>query len=129
MDFLPIFVNIKQQPCLVVGGGAVAARKVSLVLKAGAKVTVVSPELARELSEMAEKGEVNLDDPVENFVPSDQVSIPSFNGKKVTLEHLSTHTGGFPLVPANFLMSDMYNPFSEYSVGYLYDFLSNFELR
>ncbi len=58
MDFLPIFVNIKQQPCLVVGGGAVAARKVSLVLKAGAKVTVVSPELARELSEMAEKGEI-----------------------------------------------------------------------
>jgi uroporphyrin-III C-methyltransferase / precorrin-2 dehydrogenase / sirohydrochlorin ferrochelatase len=58
VDFLPIFVNIKQQPCLVVGGGAVAARKVSLVLKAGAKVTVVSPELARELSEMAEKGEI-----------------------------------------------------------------------
>lgn len=58
MDFLPIFVNIKQQPCTVVGGGSVAARKVVLLLKAGARVTVISPELARELAEMAEKGDI-----------------------------------------------------------------------
>ncbi len=58
MDFLPIFVNIKEQPCLVVGGGAVAARKVALLRKAGGQVTVVSPKLAAELSEMAEKGDI-----------------------------------------------------------------------
>jgi len=58
VDFLPIFVNIKQRPCLVIGGGEVAARKVVLLLKAGAEVTVVAPELGRELKEMAENGEL-----------------------------------------------------------------------
>ncbi|MCK4708741.1 MAG: hypothetical protein KAU21_08995, partial [Gammaproteobacteria bacterium] len=34
MDYLPIFMNLKQMSCLVVGGGGIAARKVSLLLKA-----------------------------------------------------------------------------------------------
>ncbi len=57
MDFLPIFLDIKQKPCLVVGGGEVAARKVSLLLKAHADVTVVSPELQRELSDSLAEGQ------------------------------------------------------------------------
>ncbi len=35
MDFLPIFIDIKGKLCLVIGGGEVAARKASLLLKAG----------------------------------------------------------------------------------------------
>ena len=58
MDFFPIFFDIKQKPCLVIGGGEVAARKVSLLLKAQAEVTVVSPELARELSDWHEEGKI-----------------------------------------------------------------------
>lgn len=58
MDFLPIFVNIRQQPCLVVGGGEVAARKVALLLKAGATVTVVSPQLGHELADMLKAGDI-----------------------------------------------------------------------
>jgi len=46
MDYLPIFLNIKHQRCLVVGGGEVALRKASVLLDAGAKVKVVAPELA-----------------------------------------------------------------------------------
>ena len=49
MDYLPIFVNIKNQHCLIVGGGAVAARKADLFIKSGAIVTVVSPELKTEM--------------------------------------------------------------------------------
>ncbi|CAG1004212.1 uroporphyrin-III C-methyltransferase / precorrin-2 dehydrogenase / sirohydrochlorin ferrochelatase [Methylophilaceae bacterium] len=45
MDYLPIFLNLKGKPCLVVGGGEVALRKASLLLQAGAAVTVVAPEL------------------------------------------------------------------------------------
>ncbi|MBI5435806.1 MAG: uroporphyrinogen-III C-methyltransferase [Nitrosomonadales bacterium] len=46
MDFLPIFLNIKGKPCLVVGGGEVAHRKASVLVEAGATVTVVAPALA-----------------------------------------------------------------------------------
>jgi uroporphyrin-III C-methyltransferase/precorrin-2 dehydrogenase/sirohydrochlorin ferrochelatase len=46
VDFLPIFLDIRGQPCLVVGGGAVAARKSALLLRAGARVTVLAPELS-----------------------------------------------------------------------------------
>ncbi len=49
MDYLPIFVNIKDQHCLIVGGGAVAARKADLFIKAGAIVTVMAPELKTEM--------------------------------------------------------------------------------
>jgi len=56
VDFLPLFFDMKQKPCLVVGGGEVAARKVALLLKAQAVVTVISPKLERELSEMLEDG-------------------------------------------------------------------------
>jgi uroporphyrin-III C-methyltransferase / precorrin-2 dehydrogenase / sirohydrochlorin ferrochelatase len=51
MDFLPIFIDIRDHNCLVVGGGKVAARKIDLLLHAGASVTVVAPELDTELLE------------------------------------------------------------------------------
>jgi uroporphyrin-III C-methyltransferase/precorrin-2 dehydrogenase/sirohydrochlorin ferrochelatase len=50
MDFLPIFLNIKGARCLVVGGGAVAARKAGLLLGCGARVAIVSPELGETLA-------------------------------------------------------------------------------
>jgi precorrin-2 dehydrogenase/sirohydrochlorin ferrochelatase len=42
MKYLPVCINIKEKPCLVVGGGRVAARKVNTLLKAGARVTVIA---------------------------------------------------------------------------------------
>lgn len=52
MEYLPIFLQIKHRPCLVVGGGSIAARKVALLRKAQADVTVVSPELCDELQKL-----------------------------------------------------------------------------
>ena len=49
MEHYPAFLNLNGQPCLVVGGGKVAGRKVATLLQAGAHVTVVSPELDHEL--------------------------------------------------------------------------------
>ena len=45
VDYLPMFVNLRGRPCLVVGGGEVAARKAALLLRVGAQVTFVAPEL------------------------------------------------------------------------------------
>ena len=42
MNYLPVFLRIRNAPCLVIGGGAVALRKIELLLSAGASVTVVS---------------------------------------------------------------------------------------
>ena len=56
MEYLPIFFQIKHRPCLVVGGGSIAARKVALLRKAQADVTVVSPELCTELQNLEKDG-------------------------------------------------------------------------
>jgi siroheme synthase-like protein len=49
MSYYPVFLNLSDQRCLVVGGGAVAERKVEGLLEAGASVTVVSPTLTEAL--------------------------------------------------------------------------------
>lgn len=58
MDFFPIFMRLSGRSCLVVGGGTVAYRKVSLLRKADARVTVVSPELCRELQNLKAQGAI-----------------------------------------------------------------------
>jgi len=58
MEFLPLFLNVKNKTCLVVGGGEVAARKVVLLRKAGANVTVVAPELCPDLTKLADNVQI-----------------------------------------------------------------------
>lgn len=58
MEFLPIYLNIRGQPCLVVGGGDVATRKVELLLRAQARVTVVAPKLCPALTELKNTGKL-----------------------------------------------------------------------
>src|SRR4029077_4743103 len=58
MDYLPIFLSLRRQPVVVVGGGAVALRKVSTLCEAGAQVTVVAPVLDLQLAAQAARGEV-----------------------------------------------------------------------
>ncbi len=53
MDYLPIFLDVKGKKCLVVGGGDVSFRKTSLLVQAGALVTVVSPEIAPDFASLA----------------------------------------------------------------------------
>src|ERR1700736_490651 len=58
MDYLPVFLQLRAQPVVVVGGGRVAARKVELLRRAGATITIVAPELLEELRELAASGEL-----------------------------------------------------------------------
>ena len=50
MDYLPIFLRLQHHPTVVVGGGTVALRKASALLKAGAQVTVIAKVLHAELA-------------------------------------------------------------------------------
>ena len=58
MDYFPLFLRIAGQPVVVIGGGEVAARKTVLLAKAGAAITLVSPQLCPSLQERLARGEV-----------------------------------------------------------------------
>ncbi len=49
MEFLPVFLKVIDAPVVLVGGGTVATRKARLLVRAGAKLTVVSPTITAEL--------------------------------------------------------------------------------
>lgn len=69
MKLLPIFLNVKDRPCLVVGGGEVAARKVALLRRATAHVTVIAPSLCASLAALAQSNEIVHR--VAEFAPAD----------------------------------------------------------
>jgi len=52
MDLLPIFLDIRNQKCIVVGGGEVAHRKASLLIRAGAKLRLIAPTVSIEVREL-----------------------------------------------------------------------------
>ena len=61
MRHLPLFATLHRQPCLLVGGGDIAARKARQFLAAGAAVTVVAPKLGAELLDAVAAGRLNHD--------------------------------------------------------------------
>lgn len=58
MDYFPAFLNLSGKPCLLVGAGSVAARKATLLLAAGADLTVVAPYFGAGISNLAKRGEI-----------------------------------------------------------------------
>lgn len=67
--YYPMMIDIRDRRCLVVGGGAVALRKVLGLLGAGAKVVVVSPELHPELEVL--KGQEKIEHLHRTYRPED----------------------------------------------------------
>ncbi len=56
----PVMLNLRDRPVLVVGGGEVALRKIEGLLAQGARVTVVAPEVAPDVEELARRGAIEL---------------------------------------------------------------------
>jgi precorrin-2 dehydrogenase len=60
MNYYPVYLDIKNRNCLVVGGGAVAARKAETLAKCGAVVTVVSPDFNEILCNLEDGHSITL---------------------------------------------------------------------
>ena len=69
MDYLPIFLAIRDKSCVVIGGGEVAVRKVALLRQAGAKVSIIAPKLAAALAQQV--AEASVRHRSGEFVPAD----------------------------------------------------------
>jgi siroheme synthase-like protein len=60
-NYMPISVSLKDRPCLVVGGGTVALRKVEALLDYETMITVVAPEVHEKLEYHASRGRIRLE--------------------------------------------------------------------
>ncbi len=80
------------------------------------------------LADFVKKGIVNLDDPIEKYLPSN-ITVPSYKGHKITLEDLATHTSGLPEYPPNAWLDNNVGVFKpNYNENQFYKALSNFTL-
>jgi len=80
------------------------------------------------LAQMVEEGKVNYDDRVAKYLPKEVVNWSA--EVSITLEDLATHSSGLPRMPSNFLKRAIFspsNPYKNYTVEDMYDFLKDFE--
>ena len=79
------------------------------------------------LATLVQEGKVRLDDPAQKYLPSN-VHLPTRGDKVITLGTLSEQNSGLPRMPSNFKPADPSNPYADYSVQQMYDFLSRYQL-
>jgi len=69
MDYFPVFVKLKDQDCLVVGAGEIAARKIELLARAGARITVIAEKISPVVLSLEASCHLNLLQ--KSFIPAD----------------------------------------------------------
>lgn len=78
------------------------------------------------LADMSLKRQLDLNDPISKYLPK-AVKTPVRNGKEISLLSLSTHRSGMPRFPYNVDPKNQDNPYADYTVSQLYEYLSNFK--
>ena len=58
MKYFPFFLQLEKLPCLIVGGGSVAERKLDLLIKASADITIVSVDFTDYILELAKTNNI-----------------------------------------------------------------------
>lgn len=79
------------------------------------------------LAEAVDRGDVKLDTPVSKLLPD--FTIPSRNGKPITLGELAMQDSGLPRLPGNLDMANVHDPYADYDAAKLKDFLSKYKLQ
>ena len=59
--FYPVFLNLTERRCVIIGGGQIAEGKISKLLDSGAKIIVISPDATQGIRGFAERGQIELD--------------------------------------------------------------------
>jgi CubicO group peptidase (beta-lactamase class C family) len=80
------------------------------------------------LADMVQRGEVSLDAPAQQYAPRG-MTLPTLNGKAITLAHLAEQNSGLPRLPSNMSFADMSNPYADYTAENLNTFLASHTLR
>ena len=78
------------------------------------------------LADAVERQQLNFADPVSKYLPA-AVRMPE-RGRAITLRDLANHTSGLPRLPGNLRPKDPQNPYADYTIDELYQFLSAYQL-
>jgi uroporphyrin-III C-methyltransferase/precorrin-2 dehydrogenase/sirohydrochlorin ferrochelatase len=100
MEYLPIFINLRNKKCLVIGGGSVALRKINLLLKAQTKIDCIAMNFCDDLIALSETNDIDL--VAKHFEPGDirsySVIISATNDESLnTLVSKIAHESGTPV--------------------------------
>jgi D-alanyl-D-alanine-carboxypeptidase/D-alanyl-D-alanine-endopeptidase len=79
------------------------------------------------LADMQARGEVNMTVPAQTYAPNG-LTFPKRNGKEITLELIASQRSGLPRLPTNMKPANMANPYADYTVAQLHEFVSTYDL-
>src|SRR6185503_2590223 len=80
------------------------------------------------LADMANRGELTLDAPLQDLLPKD-VRLHLYKNKPIRLVDVASQTSGLPRMPDNFVPKDPGNPYADYSPDRMFEFVGRHELR
>lgn len=78
------------------------------------------------LAQQVLEGRLKLEDEINNYLPDD-IKVPVMGDTEITFGNLTDHTSGFPRMPNNFNPSNPRNPYADYTVDQMYEFISNYQ--
>ena len=78
------------------------------------------------LAQMVQEGKVRLEDPAQKYLTG--VTLPAYQGKPITLVSLAEQNSGLPRMPSNFRPANPANPYADYTVAQMYEFLGGYTL-
>jgi CubicO group peptidase (beta-lactamase class C family) len=78
------------------------------------------------LAQQVLDGELRLEDEINNFLP-ENIKVPVMGDTEITFGNLTDHTSGLPRLPDNFNPANPNNPYADYTVEQLYEFISNYQ--
>lgn len=83
---------------------------------------------ATALASMVNEGKIKLSDPIQKYLPHG-VKLPIKNNNPITFMSLVNHSSGLPRLPSNMPVSSQSDPYADYNVPLLYEFLNNHRLE